>query len=82
MTTHSQARLIAPSRMQTVTPEQQQRTAQELLGGGPIAAWLTTTLADWNIVLETITLVIGIIVGAFSAYFLIRRFIRERRKDK
>lgn len=60
--------------------EQQQRTAQELIGGGPAAAWITTKLVEWNIVLETVTLIIGIIVGAFSAYFLARRFIRERRK--
>jgi len=64
-----------------MTPEQQQRTAQELLGGGPFAAWITTTLVEWNIVLETVTLVIGIIVGLFSAYFLVRRFMRERRKN-
>lgn len=63
-----------------MTPEQQQRTAQELLGGGPGAAWIVTTLADWNVVLETVTLVLGIIIGTFSAYFLIRRFIRDRRK--
>lgn len=65
-----------------MTPEQQQRTAQELIGGGPVAAWITTKLVEWNIVLETLTLLTGLVVGGFSAYFLIRRFIRERRKDK
>ena len=63
-----------------MTSEQQQRTAQELIGGGPVAAWITTKLVEWNIVLETMTLIVGLIVGSFSAYFLIRRFIRERRK--
>ena len=68
--------------MRIVTPEQQQRTAQELIGGGPVAAWITTKLVEWNIVLETATLIVGLIVGGFSAYFLIRRFVRERKAKK
>ena len=60
--------------------DQQQKTAQELLGGGPVAAWVTTTLVEWNVVLETAVMILGIVTGTLSAYFLIRRFIRERKK--
>ena len=53
--------------------EQQQKVAQDALGGGPIAAWITTVLADWNVVLETATLVLGLVNGVVYLYFLIRR---------
>lgn len=61
--------------------EQQQKVA-EVLGGGPIAAFVTTTLTEWNVVLETATLVLGLIAGVFSVYFFVSRFIRERKAKR
>lgn len=57
---------------------EQQAAAQKMLGGGPVAAWITTVLADWNVVLETATLILGLTTGAFYLYFL----IRDKRKKK
>jgi len=59
----------------------QQKTI-EALGGGPIVAAITTTLADWNVMLETATLVLGMLTGALSSYFLIRRLIVDRRRTR
>jgi len=58
--------------------EQQQKIA-EAAGTGPIAAFVTTTLTEWNIVIETATLLLGFIAGCFSVYFFVNRFIKERK---
>jgi len=57
---------------------QEQRIA-EAAGTGPIAAFVTTTLTEWNIVLETATLLLGLVSGAFAVYFFVNRFIKERK---
>jgi len=62
--------------------EQQQKVAEVALST-PLASAIVTTLNDWNVILETATLTLGAVTGLFSAYFLIKRFIREQRaKDK
>lgn len=61
--------------------EQQQKIA-EAAGTGPIAAFVTTTLTEWNIVLETATLILGLISGAFAVYFFVNRFVKERKARK
>lgn len=57
----------------------QQQKIAEAAGTGPIAAFITTTLAEWNIILETATLLLGLISGAFAVYFFVNRFIKERK---
>jgi hypothetical protein len=64
-----------------MSPEQQ-TAAQKMLGGGPAAAWITTVLADWNIVLETVTLVLGIISGIVYLYFLVRDKRKKSKSEK
>ena len=54
----------------------------EILGGGPIIAVATTATTELNATLETVTLCLGILTGLLSAYFLIRRFVQERRMKK
>lgn len=60
---------------------QEQRIA-EAAGTGPIAAFVTTTLTEWNIILETATLLLGLVSGAFAVYFFVNRFIKERKAKK
>lgn len=57
---------------------QEQRIA-EAAGTGPIAAFIATTLTEWNIILETATLLLGLVSGAFAVYFFVNRFIKERK---
>ena len=57
----------------------QQQKIAEAAGAGPIAAFVTTTLTEWNIILETATLLLGLISGAFAVYFFVNRFIKERK---
>ena len=61
--------------------EQQQKIA-EAAGTGPIAAFVTTSLTEWNIVLETATLILGLVSGAFAVYFFVNRFIKERKAKR
>jgi len=61
--------------------EQQQKIA-EAAGTGPIAAFVTTTLTEWNIILETATLILGLVSGAFAVYFFVNRFIKERKAKR
>ncbi len=61
--------------------EQQQKIA-EAAGTGPIAAFVTTTLTEWNIVLETATLILGLVSGAFAVYFFVNRFLKEQKAKK
>lgn len=60
----------------------QEQKIAEAAGTGPIAAFVATTLTEWNIVLETVTLVLGLIAGAFSVYFFVNRFIKERKAKR
>ena len=61
------------------TRTMQEQKIAEAAGTGPIAAFVTTTLTEWNIILETATLLLGLIAGAFSVYFFVNRFIKERK---
>ena len=61
--------------------EQQQKIA-EAAGTGPIAAFVATTLTEWNVVIETTTLLLGFIAGCFSVYFFVKRFIKEQKAKK
>ena len=61
--------------------EQQQKIA-EAAGTGPIAAFVATTLTEWNVVIETATLLLGFIAGCFSVYFFVKRFLKERKARK
>jgi hypothetical protein len=49
-------------------------------GGAPTVAVFTTTLVEWNIVLETGVLIFGLLTGALSAYVLLQRIRRNRRE--
>lgn len=57
----------------------QQQKIAEAAGTGPIAAFITTTLTEWNVILETATLLLGFVAGCFSVYFFVNRFIKERK---
>ena len=57
----------------------QQQKIAEAAGTGPIAAFITTTLTEWNIVLESATLVLGFISGAFAVYFFVKRYLKEQK---
>ena len=64
-----------------VKVEQQQKIA-EAAGTGPIAAFVATTLTEWNVIIETATLLLGFVAGCFSVYFFVRRFIKERKSKR
>jgi len=51
-------------------------------GSFPTAAAITTTLTEWNVMLETGVLLFGLLTGALSAYVLINRIRRNRREKR
>lgn len=42
-----------------------------------IGSWVLT-FADVNVVLETFTLTLGVVAGAFAIYFHVRRYLRQK----
>ena len=49
-------------------------------GSSPVVAAVTTTLVEWNVMLETGVLLFGLLTGALSAFVLIQRIRRNRRE--
>ena len=63
----------------------QQQTQERLvdgLAGTSLTAGVSMTLADFNVILETATLTIGLIAGVFALFFQVRRYRRGKKRDK
>ena len=58
--------------------QQTQERVVDTLAGTSLTAGISMTLADFNIILETATLTIGLIAGAFALFFQIRRYYRGK----
>ncbi len=59
----------------------QQQTQERLvdgLAGTSLTAGVSMTLADFNVMLETATLTVGFIAGAFAMFFQVRRHYRGK----
>ena len=59
----------------------QQQTQERLvdgLAGTSLTVGVSMTLADFNVILETATLTIGLIAGAFAMFFQVRRYYRGK----
>lgn len=54
--------------------------AADTLSGGALASGLLAYLTDVNIVLETVTLLLGAVAGVFALFFHYRRWRNERKK--
>lgn len=48
------------------------------LAGTSLTAGVGVNLADFNIILETATLTIGLIAGVFALFFQVRRYYRGK----
>ena len=59
-----------------------QEKVANVLSGAPIAASMGMSLGEFNIMLETATLVLGFVAGAFAMFFHIRRYLRSRARDR
>lgn len=57
--------------------QQVQARAADTLATIAIGAW-TLTLADLNVILETVTLTLGMVAGVFALFFHIRRYRRGK----
>lgn len=62
----------------SMTPQQQQQLA-EGAAGAAIAAGTSPLWVSLDHVLQTATLALGVIAGAFAVYFHVRKFVQERR---
>lgn len=58
--------------------QQTQERAVDGLAGTSLTAGITMNLADFNVILETATLTVGFIAGAFAMFFQIRRWYRGK----
>ena len=52
------------------------------LAGISLTSGVSMTLADFNVILETATLTVGLIAGAFAMFFQVRRYYRGKKRDK
>ncbi len=62
--------------------EQVQERVADYTASLTMGSWITVTVTDINVILETATLTFGLIAGAFSLYFHVRRALRERNAKK
>lgn len=63
----------------------EQQTQERLvdgLAGTSLTAGISMNLADFNVMLETAVLVIGLVAGVFAMFFQIRRYYRGKKRDK
>ena len=58
--------------------QQTQERVVDGLAGTSLTAGVGMTLADFNIILETATLTIGLIAGVFALFFQARRWYRGK----
>ncbi len=62
--------------------QQTQERAVDTLAGTSLTAGVSMNLADLNVILETVTLTIGLIAGVFALFFQVRRYYRGKKRDK
>jgi hypothetical protein len=62
--------------------EQIQQRVADYSASVTMGSWVTVTLSDFNAILETATLTLGLVAGAFSLYFHVRRALRHRKATK
>ena len=58
--------------------QQTQERVVDGLAGTSLTAGVSMSLADFNVILETATLTIGLIAGAFAMFFQVRRYYRGK----
>ncbi len=58
--------------------QQTQERMVDTLAGTSLTAGVSMTLADFNTILETATLTIGLIAGVFALFFQVRRYYRGK----
>lgn len=61
--------------------QQTQERVADSLTTLAIGSW-SVSLADINLMLETATFVLGFVAGAFSVFFHVRRYLRERKLNE
>lgn len=64
-------------RAQHVIAEKPERVA-DVLAGSALGSWLFNQLTAINVVLETITLTLGVMAGVFALFFHYRKWKNER----
>lgn len=52
------------------------------LAGISLTSGVGMNLADFNVILETATLSIGLVAGVFALFFQVRRYFRGRKRDQ
>lgn len=52
------------------------------LAGISLTSGVGMNLADFNVILETATLSIGLVAGVFALFFQVRRYYRGKIRDK
>ncbi len=62
--------------------QQTQERVVDTLAGTSLTAGVGMNLADLNVILETVTLTIGLIAGVFALFFQVRRYYRGKKRDK
>lgn len=58
--------------------QQTQERVVDGLAGTSLTVGISMNLADFNVILETATLTIGLIAGAFAMFFQVRRYYRGK----
>ncbi len=62
--------------------QQTQERVVDTLAGTSLTAGVGMNLAELNVVLETVTLSVGLVAGVFALFFQVRRYYRGKKRDK
>ena len=68
--------------MRAPIPVSLQEKIVDIASGSALTAGITMNIAEYNVVMEAVTLTLGAIAALFSLFFHIRRWYRGRKLPK